>query len=90
MFHQGFTSSGWHEFIILLTKQVHELLLFVTGVSIGFVAGFVINQIIGFTDEVPARRNRRPVEHDEQEEEELSFPVQESAMEEREAKPLCP
>ena len=54
------------------------------------MAGFVINQIIGFTDEVPARRNCRPVEHDEQEEEELSFPVQESAVEEREAKPLYP
>ena len=86
---------GWHEFIILLTKQVHELLLFATGVSIGFVAGFVINQIIerrvigSFPDEAPARRRRRPVEHDEQQEEKLSFPVQESG-EEREAMSLYP
>ena len=54
------------------------------------MAGVFINQIIerravGFPDEAPARRQRQPVEHVEQEEEELSFPVQESAVEEREA-----
>ena len=59
-----------------------------TGVAIGFVAGVFTKQIVqrrivGFPDEAQARRRRRPVEHDEhQEEEKLSFPVQESAVEE--------
>ena len=77
-----------------MTKQIHELLLFATEVSIAFVAGFVISQIlerriVGFPDEAQARRRRRPVEHDEQQEEKLCFPVQES-VEETEAMPLFP
>ena len=73
---------------LLLTKQVHELLLF----AIGFVVGFVIKlilerRIIGFLHEAPARRHPLPVEHDEQQKEEnLSFPVQVS-VEERYAIP---
>ena len=74
---------------ILLTEQINELLLF----AFGFVAGFVISQIlehriVGFVHGAPARRRPRPVEHDEQQEEDnLSFPVQVS-VEEREAIPL--
>ena len=53
------------------------------------MAGVFTNQIIerrivGFPDEA------QPVEHDEQQKEKLSFPVQESAVEEREAIPLFP
>ena len=68
---------------ILLTKQVHELLLF----AIGFVVGVTLKQIIerrivGFLHEAQARRRPRPVEHDEQQKEEnLSFPVQVSVEE---------
>ena len=83
--------SGWHEFIILLTQQIHELLLF----AIAFVAVFVLNQIIerrivGLPNGDQARRRPQPVEHDEQQEEEnLPFTVQ-VTVEEREAMPLYP
>ena len=79
----GCSYSGWHEFIISLTEQIHELLLF----AFGFVARFVISQIlerriVGFPNGDQARWRRRPVEHDEQQEEEnLPFPVQESVEE---------
>ena len=77
-----------------MTEQIHELLLFAIGISIGFVAGFVINQIlerriVGFPNGDQARRRPQPVEHDDQQEEEnLPFPVQVSVEEHHPAIPL--